>query len=134
VSSVLKPTIFTIPADTPANVIAEIKAENPTFAFLQVLPPPAVPVGTPPRATAAVPIAATPQALTLWGQLAEGILTAAGSVLKVPAPWLPIVQIVASGGVPLLEKLLSGNPAVETWTADQLKAQMAAVALVVPLT
>ena len=133
-SAILKPTIFTIPADAPAFLVAEIKAQNPTFAFLQVLPPPAVPVGTPPSAVAAIPIAATPQALTLWGQLAEGILVAAGSVLKVPAPWLPIVQLVVSGGVPLIEKLLSGNPTVETWTAEQLKAQMAAVALVVPLT
>jgi hypothetical protein len=116
--------VIALPADFTAAEIADIKAANPGSGFIQILP-------ASKTVAATAPIAATPQALSLWGQLAEGIL-GAGATLLVPGPWLPIVSLVVNEGVPWVEGLLAGNPTVEKWTVEMLQAQRAA--LPVPLT
>ena len=132
-----KLVVLTIPADIPASEAAEIRAANPNVAFIQLYTPKPTSATTPATALPTI-TAAAPQALTLWEQLATGILTAAGTALKVPAPWGPIVSLVVQGviteGIPWVEALISKSPTTETWTLEQMKAEAARVAAVVPQT
>jgi hypothetical protein len=118
--------VITIPGTFDSVRIAELKLANPTSGFIQVLPATQLSSATP------VPTV-TAQGLSIWAQLAEGIL-GAGATLLVPGPWLPIVSLVVQQGVPWVEALIAGKPVAETWTLAQLQAEAARVSAVVPLT
>jgi hypothetical protein len=116
--------VVRIPASFNADEISRLKAENVGSGFVQIIP------GT---ESAKGVEAATPQALSLWGQLAEGILEE-GATLLVPGPWLAWVDLVIEKGVPVIESLFTKNPTVERWTLAALKEQAASIANVVPST
>ena len=116
--------VVIIPSHYTAAEIADLKAANVGSGFVQVM------AGT--ATQAPVTVAAT-QSLSIWGQLAEGIL-AEGATLIVPGPWIPWVDKLINFGVPEIESLFSKNPTVETWTAETLQAQMVLVAATLPQT
>lgn len=117
--------VVQIPADFTAAQVAELKLSNPTSGFIRILPAAA--------SADTTPLAVTAQGLSIWAQLAEGIL-GAGATLLVPGPWAPIVSLIVQEGVPWVEALIAGKPVTETWTLAQLQAEADKVSSVVPLT